>query len=171
MTSTPDSYLSSLNVPVGSSHVACCDSEGLDDSSDEGSDDGNLDKGLDDGGSDKGSEDSEDADIDDIELADSFDDQGDEELEKWFAAIRRDPLKRARRLVTFLHSSGQRKEGLSDVIKKGNASHQFIGVDNGKHIVITVPQRELLKDVRTRWDSVFLMLQRLRLLRPVGFSS
>jgi hypothetical protein len=174
MTSTPNSYLSSLNVPAGSSHVTCCDSdEGSDDDdSDKGSDDGDLDKDFDDGSSDEGSlaDNPEDTDIDDIELAGSFDDQGDEELERWFAAIQRDPLKRARRLVSFLRSSSQRKEGLSNLIKKGNASHKFIGVDKGKHFVITVPQLELLKDVRTRWDSVFLMLQRLRHLRPVGLS-
>jgi hypothetical protein len=155
MTSTHSSYLSSLRVLVGSNHVACHDS-------DEGSDVDESDGGSDDPG--------EGSDVDEIELPDSFKHREDSALGQWFAAIRRDPLRRARKVVSFLRSSPQRKEGLRNLIKEGNESNQFIGEDKGKLVVLKVPQLELLKDVRTRWDSVFLMLQRLRQLRPVSFS-
>ena len=163
MTATLESYLSSLKVPVGESHAGYHDS-------DSGSDDGGSDDGSDDGDPDEGSD--EDSYVDDVELADSFNSQGDGELEEWFAAIRRDPLRRARKLINFLRSSSQRKEGLSDIIKEGNASNRFIGPnESGSDLVVfKVPEVQLLKDVKTRWDSVFLMLRRLRQLRPVGLS-
>ncbi len=167
MTATLESYLSSLKVPVGESHAGYRDS-------DSGSDDGGSDDGSDDGDPDEGSDEDSDEDsyVDDVELADSFNSQGDGELEEWFAAIRRDPLRRARKLINFLRSSSQRKEGLSDIIKEGNASNRFIGPnESGSDLVVfKVPEVQLLKDVKTRWDSVFLMLRRLRQLRPVGLS-
>jgi hypothetical protein len=176
MTSTPESYLSSLKVPVGSSHAAYCDS-------DSGSDNGDNDDGLDAGGDnsgwvdgasdgelDDGNDGDEDSYINELELADSFNDQENFELGEWFTAIRCDPLKRARKLINFLRSSTQRKEGLSDLIEKGNASNRFIVQEKGQLVVCKVPELQLLKDVKTRWDSVFLMLQRLRQLRPVRLS-
>ena len=167
MTATLESYLSSLKVPVGESHAGYRDS-------DSGSDDGGSDDGSDDGDPDEGSDEDSDEDsyVDDVELADSFNSQGDGELEEWFAAIRRDPLRRARKLINFLRSSSQRKEGLSDIIKEGNASNRFIGPnESGSDLVVfKVPEVQLLKDVKTRWDSVFLMLRCLRQLRPVGLS-
>jgi len=167
MTATLESYLSSLKVPVGESHAGYRDS-------DSGSDDGGSDDGSDDGDPDEGSDEDSDEDsyVDDVELADSFNSQGDDELEEWFAAVRRDPLRRARKLISFLRSSPQCKEGLSDIIKEGNASNRFIGPnESGSDLVVfKVPEVQLLKDVKTRWDSVFLMLRRLRQLRPVGLS-
>jgi hypothetical protein len=154
MTSIPKSYLSSLNVPIGSSHATFCDSD-----SDSESDDGDF-----------GEESGEDTDIDVLNLAYSSTEGVDDTLEEWFATIRRDPLRRARRLVSFLRASGQRKEGLRELIKRGNESNLFIGRKDGNLAVVTIPQLELLKDVKTRWDSVYFMLRRLRQLRPVGFS-
>jgi hypothetical protein len=129
---------------------------------------------LDDGDPDEGSDEDSDEDsyVDDVELSDSFNSQGDDELEEWFAAIQCDPLRRTRKLISFLRSSSQRKEGLTDIIKEGNASNRFIGPnESGSDLVVfKVPEVQLLKDVKTRWDSVFLMLRRLRQLRPVGLS-
>ena len=78
MTATLESYLSSLKVPIGESHVGYCNL-------DSGSDDGSSDDGSDNGDPDEGS--NEDSYVNDVELADSFNSQGDDELEEWFAAI------------------------------------------------------------------------------------
>jgi len=62
-----------------------------------------------------------------------------------FSGIKRDPLKRARKLVTFLRALGPRKTGLHNIIKEGNKAKWFIGKDiEGKRLVVQVPQLELL---------------------------
>lgn len=149
MTPTSKSYLANLRVPVGSNHVTC-DSD--DDSDADDSDD--FDHG-----------------IKQSQLAESFDDQDDPKLKQWFSGIKRDPLRRARRLVNFFRASDQRKEGLRETIIQGNNHNKFIGKDDkGKPTVVKLPELELLRDVKTRWDSVYMMLERLRQLRPVRLS-
>lgn len=149
-TPTPKSYLSDLKVPVDSNHVTLDDSDDEADSDDE-------DSGF-------------DCDIYESQLAESLDGREDPVLERWCSGIRRDPVRRARKLVNFLRASDQRKEGLRKAIQDGNKSNEFIGKDKkGKPIVVQVPELELLKDVKTRWDSVYMMLERLRQLKPVRF--
>lgn len=154
VTSTCKSYLSDLKVPVDSNYVASGGRS--DDDSDDGSDNDDYDPGR---------------DTDSLDLPGSFDARGDIELERWLAGFKRDPLRRARKVVQFLRSSDQRREGLRKFIEDGNRRGWFTGKDdNGKHITLQVPQLELLRDVKTRWDSVYMMLERLRQLRPVSFS-
>ncbi|KAI0246685.1 hypothetical protein BJV78DRAFT_1134685 [Lactifluus subvellereus] len=38
--------------------------------------------------------------------------------------------------------------------------------NDGKHITVQVPELQPLRDVKMRWDSVYMMLQRLQQLRP-----
>jgi len=164
MTSTSKSYLSRLKVPVGSSVATRSKPNNRADNSnsDEGSDD-NSD--LDD---DPNLDDLDD-DTDQLNLPGCFDDQWDPMHQCLFSGIKRDPLKHARKLVTFLRALGPRKTGLRNIIKEGNKAKWFIGKDiEGKHLVVQVPQLELLRDVKTRWDLVYLMLERLQQLRPVG---
>ena len=53
----------------------------------------------------------------------------------------------------------------------GNNKQWFTTTDEaGNSIPDTLPCLELLRDVKTRWDSVYLMLHRLRELRQVGSS-
>lgn len=42
--------------------------------------------------------------------------------------------------------------------------------DDGKRCLVEIPDLELLRDVKTRWDSTFQMLERLRQFRLVGLS-
>ena len=137
----------------------------------------------DDGGDDYDDDDDDDDDGDDgddecpgdvnssCELADCYDVHGDPKLKSWVAGIKRDPLKRARKLVRFLRSSDQRREGFRTFIQNGNVHGWFTMKDNdGKRVSVDVPQLQLLRDVKTRWDSVYMMLDRLRQLRPVCLS-
>lgn len=70
-----------------------------------------------------------------------------------------DPIARARAVVRAIRETGTRLKGFEDVILQGNANGWF---KDGE-----LPVLQLLRDVRTRWDSVYHMLSRLRLMRPV----
>jgi hypothetical protein len=90
----------------------------------------------------------------------------------WDDGIKRNPLMRARKLVRFLRASDQRKTLLQRVIKDGNERSWFYERDkDGNDVPTILPQLQLLKDVKTRWDSVFMMLNRLIELRGVSHST
>ena len=76
-----------------------------------------------------------------------------------------DPIARARDIVRVIRGSSKRRQAFEDVIKNGNSGDWFR--DGQPPKVVKVESQQLLRDVRTRWDSVFLMLRRLRQLRPV----
>ncbi|KAN0135285.1 hypothetical protein V8E53_006850, partial [Lactarius tabidus] len=85
----------------------------------------------------------------------------------WLTHIKRDPLWHARRVIRLLHSSDQHREGFHMFICDGNQCNWFTAKDcDGKHAPIQVPELQPLRDVKTRWDSVYMMLQHLRELRP-----
>lgn len=80
-------------------------------------------------------------------------------------ALRRNPLGLARMVVRAIRGSGLRRAAFAETISRGNDDKNnwfFIGEKSVK-----VPPLQLLHDVRTRWDSVYHMLNRLRELRPV----
>jgi hypothetical protein len=83
----------------------------------------------------------------------------------WFSNIKRDPIKRARRVIRILRSSDQRKRQFKQVIKNGNDSGWFRDANSS---TIKVPDVEPLRDVKTRWDSTFMMIERLLVLQPVS---
>lgn len=79
--------------------------------------------------------------------------------------VQRDPIALGRVVVRTIRASGQRREHFKNVIREGNTQkHFFIG----DRVEIIVPELELLRDVRTRWDSIFFMISRLRVMRPVS---
>jgi hypothetical protein len=78
-------------------------------------------------------------------------------------AVARDPIALGRAVVRAIRASGSRREAFDDVIKDGNAKKWF---KDGEKI-LKVESLQLLRDVCTRWDSVYYMLNRLRELRPV----
>ncbi|KAF5387624.1 hypothetical protein D9615_000715 [Tricholomella constricta] len=73
-------------------------------------------------------------------------------------ALKSDVVATARKLVSACRSSGQRREELKDSIVSGNLGGIF--GDNGLRVVA------LLRDVDTRWSSIFLMIDRVLELYP-----
>ena len=76
-----------------------------------------------------------------------------------------DPIARGRDIVRVIRGSGMRREAFEEVIEDGNEKGWFKEGDPPK--AIEIKPLQLLRDVPTRWDSIFLMLRRLRLLRQV----
>src|SRR6266481_1734617 len=73
------------------------------------------------------------------------------------------PIACGHAVVRACHSSGQCREHLSQLIIEGNIKQTFGPSDEP----VEVPNLALLCDVDTRWDSVYLMICHLRVLRPV----
>lgn len=141
VTSIPESYISDLKV---GSNIANYDSDS--DSSDG------------------------EPDIEDLDLDGCYDNSS-PQFDNWLAGIKRDPLRRARRIVRLLRSSDQRREGFRAFVQDGNERGWFTAKDDkGRRTPVQVPELQPLRDVKTRWDSVYMMLQRLRELRPVRLS-
>ena len=80
------------------------------------------------------------------------------------AALARDPIATGRSLVRQVRASGQRREHLSLIIEDGNKNLDFESQDQP----VIVPNVQLIRDVDTRWDSIYFMIRRLRVLRPVS---
>ena len=150
---------SKAKFPAGSNHARCDDSV-------VSSDDSDSDHELDDSDLDR-------CHVDEPAPATHYDDQGKFKPKQWSAGIiERDPLKRARDLVRLFRSSGQRREGFQTYIREGNERSWFPPKINEDGTCSTdlLPQLQLLRDVKTRWDSVYMMLRCLRELRPVSLS-
>jgi hypothetical protein len=75
----------------------------------------------------------------------------------------RNPVALARAVVRAIRGSNTRRAAFQQCILDGNERKTFY--DAGE--LVKVKPLQLLRDVRTRWDSVFFMLERLRELRPV----
>lgn len=80
-------------------------------------------------------------------------------------AIARDPISHARTVVRVIRGSGMRREAFDKVIVNGNAEDWF--KEGQPPRIVQLEKLQLLRDVRTRWDSEYHMLHRLRELRPV----
>jgi hypothetical protein len=166
-TSVPETYITSLSVPPDPDYAIY--------------DDANAD--VESNHSDDSDDDDLDVDADyEFNLPGCYRSLGSSQLREWatwIKGIRRDPLRRARRVIRLLRSSDTHRAGLRKLIIDGNKSAIFTMKDpeqtqpgqpraGDKRIPVSVPDLELLRDVKTRWDSVYLMLRRLRQLRPVS---
>ena len=92
------------------------------------------------------------------------DDDNPEEL-TGTADTNEDPIACVRKIVMAIQSSGQRREAFLTWIKTGNTNGLFIF--QGKPVQIQ--PKQLLRDVRTRWDSTYEMITRcieMRLVSP-----
>jgi hypothetical protein len=76
------------------------------------------------------------------------------------------PIALARSVVGAIQASGMRRDAFDDLITNGNAKGWFRQGQPPR--VVQVPHLQLLRDVQTRWDSVYHMLKRLRIMRPVS---
>lgn len=75
-------------------------------------------------------------------------------------------IDRARTIVHAIRASGQRRDSFRAAIISGNAEGWFVNDNNER---MALPLVELLCDEPTRWDSTYVMLNRLRILRQVTF--
>ena len=78
------------------------------------------------------------------------------------------PIRRARKTVAFIRKSGQRRDQFLEIIAQGNTDSKWTNAEE-KNVTLAVVI--VLPDVKTRWDSVFYMLRRLRYLRQVSQSA
>ncbi|KIK32543.1 hypothetical protein CY34DRAFT_101246 [Suillus luteus UH-Slu-Lm8-n1] len=88
----------------------------------------------------------------------------DQVIEKvdYVQAVQTKPLERARTIVRLTRASNQRRDRFRDCILKGNEDGWF---RDDKGDSIQLPVVELLLDEPTRWDSVYIMINRLRTLQ------
>jgi hypothetical protein len=82
-------------------------------------------------------------------------------------AIARDPISLGRTVVRIIRASGTRRDAFDDVVATGNTKGWFKQGRPPNEKTVRLKQLQLLRDVRTRWDSVYYMLNRLREMRPV----
>ena len=75
-------------------------------------------------------------------------------------ALRRDPIFLVREMVRSIRSARKQHESFQELIRDGNKKEWFKA---------KVPPLQLLRDVRTRWDSVYFMIQWARVLQDVSF--
>jgi len=76
------------------------------------------------------------------------------------------PIALAHSVVGAIRASGNHRKEFTQAIMDGNDRGYFMEGQPPK--AVPVKQVQLLRDVQTRWDSVFLMLRRLCELRPVS---
>src|SRR5258707_2643215 len=151
MTSVSKWYLSNLKVPANTDCMFCAED-------DDDLDDGNIDLDA-------------DKDIAKLQLNGCYDAHGDADLKGWFAGIKHDPLRHACRVIHLLCSLDLCKQNFHELIESRNKQKWFTKLDdNGKHVTVQICELQLLRDVKTRWDSVYMMLKHLRYLWPVSSS-
>lgn len=85
-------------------------------------------------------------------------------------AMDRKPLAILRNLIRAIRASGLRRTAFRDLIHTGVENSLFRDLESGE-VIQSLPNVELLLDVRTRWDSTYRMLVRALELRPVSTKS
>lgn len=93
----------------------------------------------------------------------SGDDDDDDEIDR-NDQVPASILSKVRALIRTIRASGQRQAAFREVIHKGNQLGYW--VEGGE--TLRVQPRNLILDVRTRWDSTYQMLVRLHELRRVS---
>lgn len=86
----------------------------------------------------------------------------------YIEAVRHDPISLGRDIVQVIRASSLRRESFHATLTTGNQMNWFTDDDGNP---ATLPILELLRDVKTRWDSIYFMINRLRTLRQVSTMS
>ena len=81
---------------------------------------------------------------------------------KYLAAVKKDPVALGRNIVRAIHASGLRCDEFDKMVLTGNLQQWF---KSPAGEVVQLPEAQLLRDVKTRWDSIYYMLNRLLALR------
>lgn len=158
MTSVSKQYLSELEVLVDSSPTICHDPEDELDDDDYNYDDDGIGIAV-------------DHNLPKLDLDDCYNDYDISEFEQWLAGIKHNLLRHAHRVIRLLRSLDKCREGFHEFINAGNKQGWFIAKKpGGKRKLVKVPELQPLRDVKMRWDSVFMMLEHLRQLRLVSSS-
>lgn len=105
------------------------------------------------------------SDLNSVFDANLFDSDDPSKKDDYVAAVAGHPINKAREMVRNIRSSGLRRDEFAKITRSGNAEGWF---RDRSGAVIKVPERELIRDVPTRWDSTFFMMNRLRVMRPVS---
>ena len=72
-------------------------------------------------------------------------------------AVKRNPIALCCSIVQAIRASGKRRDDFQEIIRTGNEKGWF-----------DLPELQLLHDVKTCWDSMFLMIRRFCMLQPVS---
>lgn len=80
-------------------------------------------------------------------------------------AIARDPISLARANVRFTRASSNRRLAFGNIIDQGNRDGDFGTVKEPQH---QIKNRQLLRDMEVRWDSTYMMVDRVLEMRPVS---
>lgn len=83
-------------------------------------------------------------------------------------ALARDPHKLLRTFISKLRASGQRRDAYWQALRDGNAKCLFIDASSNPPKAVLLPERELILDSPTRWDSTYAMLKRYREQKAVS---
>jgi len=145
------------------------DDEVVDDEVNDGGEEGSI---------DDTDEEDEEGYISDTDDEDEKDDEGGETdkaivskyveedtLLNWFKAIKRDPVNIAHKFIRTVRASTQKREQFQMTITLGNQTKAFKDNDGS---IVQVKDLELLRDIKHRWDSLFMMLERMKELQPVS---
>jgi len=88
-----------------------------------------------------------------------------DELLNWFKAVKRNPVNIARKFIRTVRASTQKREEFQMTITIGNQTKAFKDEEDN---IIRVKEVQLLRDIKHRWNSLFMMLECMKELQPVS---
>lgn len=77
---------------------------------------------------------------------------------KYLEALAKDPVTLGHDIIHIIHLSGQHRKGFHDTIINGNANQWYTSHPTQVSVI------ELLRNVRTCWDSIYFMINSLHLV-------